>query len=297
MGVALAEAFPTAARTWQEANEALGADLRSLAAQGPLDELTRTDNAQPAILTCSIAAWRVLQAETDLGTPAGFAGHSLGEWSALVAAGALELADAVRLVRARGRFMQTAVPAGEGGMAAVIGMDAAPLAEACAAIAKDGEVLAPANFNGGGQVVIAGHATAIERSVQALKEAGARRVMPLKVSAPFHCSLMAPAATELQPLLQAAPYAAPCAPVWTNVEAAPNEDPERIGDLLFRQVTSPVRWEETIEAMAAQIGQAIELGHGKVLAGLARRIAPDLKVLPCGGPDDVSNLTRTDQTA
>jgi len=293
MGVALAQRFPTAARTWEEADEALGESLRGLAAEGPAEALTRTENAQPAILANSIAAWRVLREETGLVAPQAFAGHSLGEWSALVAAGALDLADAVRLVRARGRFMQEATPPGEGGMAAVMGLDAAALAAACGEIAEAGEVLAPANFNGGGQVVVAGHATAIERALVGLKERGARRVVRLDVSAPFHCELMRPAADRLKSLLDDTPFRAPSAPVWTNVEASPNDDPARMADLLFRQVVSPVRWEDTIHGLVgsgAGVTSAVELGHGRVLAGLARRLAPELKVLPCGGPEDIDNL-------
>ena len=293
MGVALAERFPTAARTWEEADEALGEGLRGLAAQGPVEALTRTENAQPVILTSSVAAWRVLREETGLAPPLAFAGHSLGEWSALVAAGALDLGAAVRLVRARGRFMQEATPPGQGGMAAVMGMDAATLTAACEEIAHAGEVLAPANFNGGGQVVIAGHATAIERALVDLKERGARRVVRLAVSAPFHCELMRPAADRLRPLLEDTSFRAPSAPVWTNVEASPNDEAARMADLLFRQVVSPVRWEDTIHGLVRSGGgvtSAVEVGHGRVLAGLARRLAPELKVLPCGGPDDIDNL-------
>lgn len=290
MGLALAEAFPIAARTWEEANDTLRTDLRRMAAAGPLDLLTRTDNAQPAILACSVAAWRVLQEEGDVGNPSAFAGHSLGEWSALVAAEALGFTDAVRLVRARGRFMQTAVPQGIGGMAAVIGLDVDSLRAACAEIAGPGEVLAPANFNGGGQIVIAGHTAAIDRCIDALKLAGARRVVRLEVSAPFHCELMAPAANELAPMLAEIEFGAPTAPVWTNVAAEPNQDPGRIAELLVSQITSPVRWQETMAALTDHAERAIEVGHGKVLAGLARRIEPTLKVLPCGGPDDLSHL-------
>jgi [acyl-carrier-protein] S-malonyltransferase len=289
MGAELRANFPAARLVWEEADEALGQRLSTLVIEGPPEELTRTENAQPAILTCSVAAWRVLQSEVGL-EPAAFAGHSLGEWSALVAAGALGLADAVRLVRARGRFMQEAVAPGDGAMAAVMGLDDEVVSAVCAEVEATGGTVSPANLNGGRQVVIAGEAEAVAEASEALQARGARRVVPLEVSAPFHCALMAPAAERLRPLLDDTRFQPPSAPVVSNVEAAPNSDPERIAGLLVKQVTHTVRWAESVEWLRGEgIVRGVECGHGRVLAGLVRRITPELQVLPCNAPADIGS--------
>jgi [acyl-carrier-protein] S-malonyltransferase len=289
MGKALAEAFPEARAVFDEADAALGFALSKLCFEGPKDELTLTANAQPAILTTSIAALRALAARTPV-TPAAVAGHSLGEYSALVAAGALRLADAVRLVNMRGKFMQEAVAPGLGAMAAVLGLSGEEVAAACAEAAGD-EVVSPANLNGGGQVVIAGHKGAVDRACAAAKTRGAKRTIPLTVSAPFHCALMQPAAVQLADALRRVEVAAPTVPVVTNVEAAPNQDAARVRDLLTAQVTAPVRWEESVNRLAAMgITAAVEVGEGVVLAGLVRRIAPSMTVHAAGTPDQIAAL-------
>jgi len=292
MGKALHEASALARAVFDEADAALGFGLSRLCFEGPEDELTLTANAQPAILTTSVAALRVLQAETGW-QPAVVAGHSLGEYSALVAAGALALADAVKVVNLRGRFMQDAVAPGVGAMAAILGLDAADVEAACAEAraACPGEVVSPANLNGGGQVVIAGHKSAVEAACTAAKARGAKRAMPLAVSAPFHCALMQPAAERLAAELARVEIRPPLVPVVANVDAAPNTDAARVRDLLVRQVTAPVRWEETVLRLASmEIGRAIELGHGTVLAGLGKRIAPSLEVVSVGAPAAVAAL-------
>lgn len=277
MGKDLASEFPIAARTFAEANEALGFDLATLCYTGPEDELRLTQNTQPAILTTSIAAFRVLQAESDL-QPSYAAGHSLGEYSALVCAGALEFADAVRIVRERGRFMQEAVPVGQGAMAAVLGLDGDLLEKVCAEAAQ-GQVVAPANFNSEGQVVIAGHAEAVERAIALAKEQGAKRAMLLPVSAPFHCALMQPAGERLAGVLENVEIGSMRLPVISNVEAAPNQDPDRVRELLVRQVSAPVRWDDTIQYMLdQQVDHFVEIGPGKVLAGLMKRKARGARV-------------------
>ncbi len=282
MGQALAQAFPAARRVFDEADEALGEHLSRLCFEGPEADLQLTANTQPAILTTSIAALRVLEAETDL-RPAVCLGHSLGEFSALVAAGALTFADAVRLVRLRGRAMQEAVPAGQGAMAAVIGLDAATLEALCEEQAQ-GQVLAPANENGGGQIVVAGHAEAVARLVAAAKAHKARAI-PLKVSAPFHCALMAPAAERLARALESIEIRPLRVPVVANVDAEPNRDAARVKDLLVRQVTGRVRWEASVrKVLHMGVRRGIEVGHGRVLAGLVRRIARELAVTPFGSP-------------
>ena len=277
MGKDLAGEFPLAAQTFAEANEALGFDLATLCYTGPEDELKLTQNTQPAILTTSIAAFRVLQAESGL-QPAYAAGHSLGEYSALVCAGALAFADAVRIVRERGRFMQEAVPIGQGAMAAVLGLDGDLLEKVCAEAAQ-GQVVAPANFNSEGQVVIAGHAEAVERAIALAKEQGAKRAMLLPVSAPFHCALMQPAGERLAEVLESVEIGPMRLPVISNVEAAPNQDPDRVRELLVRQVSAPVRWDDTTQYMLdQQIDHFIEIGPGKVLAGLMKRKARGARV-------------------
>lgn len=270
MGRRLAGEHETARRTFEEADDALGMSLSRLCFEGPDAELVRTENAQPAILAVSIALWRVLRQETQV-CPSWVAGHSLGEYSALVAAGALGFADAVRLVRARGRLMQAAVPEGLGSMAAIIGIDPERLTSLCAEAAC-GEVVSPANFNGGGQIVIAGHRGAVERVMTAAKRAGAR-AMALPVSAPFHCALMEPAARGLGEVLGHLPIGPLCTPLVTNVEATLNDDPGRVARLLVAQVTAPVRWEESmrlLERLGCQ--RALEVGPGQVLTKLLQRM-------------------------
>jgi [acyl-carrier-protein] S-malonyltransferase len=291
MGRALYDAFPAARATFEEADAALGFALTKLCFEGPEAELTLTAHAQPAILTTSIAALRVLTAETGL-APELVAGHSLGEFSALVAAGALRFGDAVRVVHLRGKFMQEAVPAGTGGMSAVLGLEAPAIAAACAEVeAELGQVVAAANLNGGGQVVIAGSKAAVERAAEVLKGKGAKRVVPLPVSAPFHCALMKPAAERLAAELARIEVSPLRVPVVTNVEAAPNQDAGRVRELLTRQVTAPVRWEESVLKMAEMgVTSAVEVGAGNVLGGLVKRIAPAIGVLAAGDPAAIAAL-------
>jgi [acyl-carrier-protein] S-malonyltransferase len=271
MGKDLADNFSVAKQLFEEANDSLGFDLAALCFGGPEEELKLTTNTQPAILTVSIAALRVIEQETGL-VPAFAAGHSLGEYSALVGAGALSFADAVRVVRKRGAFMQEAVPVGEGAMAAIIGLDGGPLEEVCREAAQ-GKVVSPANYNSPGQVVIAGHAEAVDRAIELAKARGAKRALPLPVSAPFHCSLMVPAGERLQEVLESVAVKPLNIPVISNVEAAPNADACRVKDLLVSQVSSPVRWDESVRAMVGLgVTRFIEIGPGKVLAGLVKRI-------------------------
>jgi [acyl-carrier-protein] S-malonyltransferase len=272
MGKDMADNFPAARQVFEEANDALGFDLATLCYNGPEDELKLTTNTQPAILTVSTAALRVLEQESGL-CPAYVAGHSLGEYSALVAAGALSFADAVRTVRQRGAFMQEAVPVGVGAMAAILGLDTVELEAVCREAAQ-GQVVSPANFNSPGQVVIAGHATAVERAIELAKAKGAKRAMPLPVSAPFHCSLMLPAGERLREVLAGIAVGPLRTPVVSNVEAAPNSDAGRVKELLVAQVSAPVRWDESVQKMAELgVERFIEIGPGKVLAGLIKRIA------------------------
>jgi [acyl-carrier-protein] S-malonyltransferase len=289
MGRALADAHAEARAVFAEADATLGYALSKICFEGPESELTLTANAQPAILTTSVAALRVLQARATV-RPAAVAGHSLGEYSALVAAGALRFADAVRLVHLRGKFMQEAVPAGVGAMAAILGLGAPEVAAICREAAGD-EVVSPANLNGGGQVVIAGHKAAVDRACVAAKARGAKRALPLAVSAPFHCALMRPAAERLARELERVEIAVPTVPVVTNVEAEPNQDATRVRELLTRQVTSPVRWEESVQRLAGLgVTVAVEVGFGNVLAGLVRRIAPALEVRAGGDPQAIAAL-------
>lgn len=273
-----------ARKVFAEADEALGESLSSLILEGPEERLTLTENAQPAIVTVSLAVLAALR-ETNpaLEAPVYAAGHSLGEYSALVASGALSLASAVRLVRARGRAMQQAVPPGVGAMAAIMGIDSRERIEAiCAAASTESARVQPANFNAPGQVVIAGHADAVARAGElAGKEKG--KAIPLKVSAPFHCSLMAPAAKVVRDELERVAIQRPAFPVVANVDASPNDDAARVKELLVRQVDGAVRWEDSVRFMVAQgVTHALEIGPGKVLAGLCKRIAKELKVLSVG---------------
>ncbi len=286
MGKALAQQFPVAAQIFAEADVALGFKLSTLCFDGPNDALTLTANAQPAIVATSIAALRALEQETGL-HPAYVAGHSLGEYSALVAAGALTLADALRVVRERGRLMQEAVPVGVGAMAALFGLSAEAVAQVCAEAAQ-GAVVSPANLNGGEQIVVAGHAEAVRRAIAAAKLRGAKRTVELVVSAPFHCALMSPAAEGLARVLETVPVSPLRVGVVTNVTAAVNQDPQQVKDLLVRQVTAPVRWEESMQKLhALGCEAAIEIGPGRVLAGLLKRIAPGM---PCVSVSDPATL-------
>lgn len=275
MGKDLFEKFPEARAVFEAADEALGEKLSTLCFEGPDASLKLTANTQPAILTVSVAAHAVFAKRGP--APAFVAGHSLGEYSALVAAGAMGLADAVRAVRARGTFMQEAVPAGVGAMAAVLGLEPQKVKAACDA-AAEGLVVAPANYNSPEQTVIAGNAEAVERAGAKCKEAGAKRVMPLPVSAPFHCGLMDPVKPRLAEVLGGVRINAPTVPVVTNVEARPNTDASRVVPLLLEQVSSPVRWIECVEALKAEgVTRVVELGPGKVLCGLVKRITKDIE--------------------
>ncbi|KRS20584.1 malonyl CoA-ACP transacylase [Alishewanella sp. WH16-1] len=271
----LYQTYPLVQDTFNESSAALGYDLWALIANGPEEQLNETQRTQPALLTASVAVWRVWQQQGGA-TPAYFAGHSLGEYSALVCAGVLSLADAVKLVEKRGQYMQQAVPAGTGAMAAIIGLDDAAIAKACADAAQ-GEVVAPVNYNSPGQVVIAGHKAAVERAGEACKAAGAKRALPLPVSVPSHCALMRPAADQLATDLAALNFQQPAIPVVNNVDVQIASNGDAIKDALIRQLYSPVRWTETIEYFAAQgVTEVLELGAGKVLSGLIKRINKEL---------------------
>ncbi|MSQ47995.1 MAG: [acyl-carrier-protein] S-malonyltransferase [Deltaproteobacteria bacterium] len=286
MGQTLARQFPVAARTFAEADEALGMSLSTLCFEGPDDDLKLTTNAQPAIVATSIAVLRVLQQETGV-QPTVVAGHSLGEYSALVAAGALTLADALRVVRERGRLMQEAVPVGVGAMAAIFNLSSDEVLQVCTEAAQ-GEVVSPANLNGGGQIVVAGHASAVRRAMAVAKSRGAKRAVELAVSAPFHCALMTPAAEGLARVLGVIAVSPLLVPVIVNVTADMNQDPMRVKDLLVQQVTAPVRWEESmLKLKSLGCAAAIEVGPGKVLAGLLKRIVSDL---PCVSVSDPATL-------
>ncbi len=280
MGKALCEASPAARAVFEEADSVVGFALSRLCFEGPEEELQRTANTQPAILTHSIAALRDLQARfpEKLEGAAFAAGHSLGEYSASVAAGALAFSDAVALVRSRGRFMQEAIPAGVGAMAAIVGLAPEAVEAACREAAQ-AETVAPANYNSPEQTVIAGHAAAVARASEACLARGAKRAIPLTVSAPFHCALMSPAREKMRPLLEKALFARASPPVVTNVDASPESDGARLSDALVRQIDSPVRWVETVRLLAREgVDRALEIGPGNVLAGLARRIEKSIKV-------------------
>lgn len=261
--------------TFAEASAALNYDLWALVANGPEADLNETHRTQPALLTASVAVWRLWQQQNGT-KPAFLAGHSLGEYSALVCAGVMSLADAVKLVEKRGQYMQTAVPAGTGAMSAIIGLDDALIAKACAEAAQ-GEVVSPVNYNSPGQVVIAGHKAAVERANELCKAAGAKRALPLPVSVPSHCALMRPAAEQLSTDLQSLHFNTPVISVVNNVDVAVATEATAIQDALIRQLFSPVRWTETIEFLATQgVTEVIELGAGKVLSGLIKRINKEL---------------------
>jgi len=290
MGRELAAAFPEAAAIFERADQALGFSIRALCFDGPEAELTLTKHAQPAIVTTSIAMLAAIRkAHPSLPAPAFSAGHSLGEYSALVAAEAFTLEDAVRTVHLRGRAMQDAVPEGEGGMAAIIGGDRAAVEALCAEAAQ-GDVVSPANFNAPGQIVISGHKRAVDRAA-ALAGSRKLKAIPLKVSAPFHCALMAPAARAVATALASLSLQAPRFPIVANVSALPNENSTEAKRLLVRQIDGPVLWEQTISLMAeAGVTHALEIGPGKVLAGLVKRIDKRIAVLSVGDADTIAKI-------
>ena len=288
MGRELAAAFPVCRQTFEEADAVLGEPLSRLCFEGPEDTLMLTENTQPAILTVSVAAYRVLSANGM--EPAFAAGHSLGEYSAHVAAGTLSFPDAVRMVRRRGRYMQEAVPVGEGAMAAILGLDAEDVARACEEVA-DGEVVAPANLNGPGQVVIAGATAAVRRAGERAKARGAKRVIPLPVSAPFHCALMKPAEDRLGPELRGLETRHPRVPIVANVDAEPKRDGPAAVDALVRQVSSPVRWEAVVRRLASEgVSAYVEVGPGTVLSGLVRKIHRDAVVASFEDPAGLDKI-------
>jgi [acyl-carrier-protein] S-malonyltransferase len=310
MGRALADAYPEARRTFDEADAAFAdssarasapehreprGTLSAVCFDGPEDQLMLTETTQPAILAVSIAACRVLEAQGI--RPAFVAGHSLGEYSANVAAGTIAFADAVRLVRRRGRYMQEAVPVGVGAMAAVLGLDVATVQQACAEAAQ-GEVVSPANINAPGQVSIAGHAGAVQRASERAKALGAKRVIPLAVSAPFHCALMMPAEARLEPELRDLATNTPRVPVVANVDAQPKREAWAAIDALVRQVSAPVRWSDTVERLASEgVTTYVEVGPGTVLSGLIRKIHKEARVVQFGSPDHLGAIVAACSTS
>ncbi|ELZ1261903.1 ACP S-malonyltransferase [Vibrio fluvialis] len=282
----LGEQYDVVKQTFAEASEALGYDLWALVQNGPAEDLNQTFRTQPALLASSVAIWRVWQ-ELGLEQPEVLAGHSLGEYSALVCAGVIDFKAAIKLVELRGQLMQEAVPAGTGAMYAIIGLDDAAIAKACEEAAQ-GDVVSPVNFNSPGQVVIAGQKDAVERAGALCKEAGAKRALPLPVSVPSHCALMKPAAEKLAVALEALTFNTPQIPVINNVDVVAETDPAKIKDALVRQLHSPVRWTEGVEKMAEQgIEKLIEVGPGKVLTGLTKRI---VKTLDAAAVNDIASL-------
>ncbi|MFC0243303.1 ACP S-malonyltransferase [Rhodopseudomonas telluris] len=291
MGKALAEAFPAAKAVFDEVDAALGEKLTAIIWDGPAETLQLTENAQPALMAVSLATMRVLESEAgiSIGRDAAFvAGHSLGEYSALAAAGSLSISDTARLLRTRGRAMQKAVPVGVGAMAALLGLDY-DAAVAVANEAAQDQVCQAANDNGGGQVVVSGHKEAVERAVEIAKGKGAKRAMLLPVSAPFHCALMQPAAEAMAEALAGVEIKSPAAPLVANVQAAPISDPDEIRRRLVEQVTGTVRWRESVGYMAGQgVTRFLEIGAGKVLSGLVKRIADGATGIAIGGPNDIA---------
>ncbi|MEX0318421.1 MAG: ACP S-malonyltransferase [Ruegeria sp.] len=293
MGKALAEAYPAAQAVFDEVDEALGEKLSALIWDGEIEELTLTQNAQPALMATSMAATRALEAEGVSVSKAAFvAGHSLGEYSALAAAGALSVADTARLLRTRGLAMQSAVPVGEGAMAAILGLDL----EAVRAVAEEaaqGEVCQAANDNDPTQVVVSGAKAAVERAAEIAKEKGAKRAVMLPVSAPFHCALMQPAADAMAEALAGVQIGAPAVPLVANVRAEAVTDPDLIRQLLVEQVTGSVRWRESVQYMAAQgVTEAWEIGAGKALSGMIRKIDRDIGSKAVGTPEDIQKITQ-----
>ncbi|MDE0406505.1 MAG: ACP S-malonyltransferase [Alphaproteobacteria bacterium] len=295
MGSALAEASPAAREVFEEVDDALGQSLSRLMFEGPGDELTLTENAQPALMAHSMAVFRVLEREGGVSLPASclyLAGHSLGEYSALTAAGSFRLADTARLLKLRGQAMQGAVPVGAGAMAALLGLDFEQVAEV-ARDAAEGDVCDPANDNAPGQVVVSGDRAAVERAVALAKARGARRAILLDVSAPFHCSLLQPAADAMAEALDAVDMQDPSVPLVANVTAQPVESAAGLLDLLVRQVTATVRWRESMMFMRDDdVDRVVELGSGKVLSGLARRIDREMSGVSVEGPDDIEALLK-----
>ena len=290
MGQALAETFPECRAVFEEADAALGEPLSRVCFEGPEEQLRLTENTQPAILTVSVAASRLLASRGIV--PAMVAGHSLGEYSAHVAAGTLAFGDALRTVRRRGRYMQEAVPVGQGAMAAILGLATDLVARACNE-AADGEVVAPANLNAPGQVVIAGATAAVARAGERAKALGAKRVVPLPVSAPFHCALMQPAQERLAPELRALAVNPPSVPVVANVDAALKRDGASAIEALVRQVSAPVRWEDVVRTLAsAGVRAYVEVGPGTVLSGLVRKIDREARVANLEAPSDLDAVER-----
>ena len=288
MGQALAAAFPVCRDTFKQADDALGEPLSRLCFEGPADQLTLTANTQPAVLAVSVAVYRLLASRGV--RPELLAGHSLGEYSAHVVAGTLGFADALRTVRRRGLYMQEAVPVGDGAMAAVLGLDAEKVEQACIE-AAEGEVVSPANLNAPGQVVIAGARAAVSRAGARARELGARRVLPLPVSAPFHCALMRPAQARLEPELRALVVSDPAVPVVANVDAEPKRDASAAMDALVEQVSAPVRWEAVVRRLSASgVRLYVEVGPGAVLAGLIKKIDRGAGAVSVGDPDGVAAL-------
>jgi [acyl-carrier-protein] S-malonyltransferase len=295
MGKTLADTFPVARRVFDEVDDALGERLSALIWDGPIDRLTLTENVQPALMAVSLAALRALEAETGFNVARDgrfVAGHSLGEYSALAAAGALSISDTAKLLRTRGQAMQKAVPVGQGAMAALLGLDFAEAAAVAAEAAKlsptSGEVCEAANDNGGGQVVVSGHKAAVERAVEIAKGRGAKRAMILPVSAPFHCALMRPAADVMAQALAAVTINPPAPPVVANVMAQATSEPDEIRRRLVEQVTGMVRWRECVAYMAQEgVTAFYEVGAGKVLSGLVKRIAAGATAAAIGTPDEI----------
>ncbi|HTQ71919.1 MAG TPA: ACP S-malonyltransferase [Acidocella sp.] len=299
MGRDLAASFAPARHVFEEVDEVLKQKLSKLMFEGPSDELTLTENAQPALMAVSLAVLRVLQAEGGINLKEKIvlaAGHSLGEYSALAAVEAFSVANAALLLKLRGQAMQKAVPAGMGAMAALLGVELDAAREICAEaeMGPDGrETVAAANDNGGGQVVISGHKAAVERAIEIAKGKGVKRAMLLPVSAPFHCGLMAPAADAMAEAFANTPPHAPALPVIANVTAAKVTDPNEIRDLLVRQVTATVRWRESVEEMVRLgVTNFYEIGAGKVLSGLVKRISPDASATPVGSPADIEAVLK-----
>ncbi len=296
MGRELAEAFPAARHLMQEVDDALSQKLSALMFEGPEDQLTLTENAQPALMAVSLAVVRVLESEgkLDLAKAAAFvAGHSLGEYSALAAAGTFTVADTARLLKIRGQAMQKAVPVGVGAMAALLGAELEQAREIAAA-AAEGDVCEAANDNGGSQVVLSGHKTAVDRAIRIAGERGIKRAIPLPVSAPFHCALMQPAADAMAEALTKVAMKAPRLPLVANVTASRVVDPDEIRDLLVRQVTGTVRWRESVLFMKAQgVDSLVELGAGKVLGGLAKRIDKEVSGTSVGTPADIETFLKS----
>ncbi|MBV8575494.1 MAG: ACP S-malonyltransferase [Acetobacteraceae bacterium] len=303
MGRDLAASFAPAREVFEEVDEILKQKLSKLVFEGPADELTLTENTQPALMAVSLAVVRVMEKEGGFrlrDKVSVVAGHSLGEYSALAAAQSFSVADAARLLKLRGQAMQKAVPAGEGAMAALIGVELAEAEAICTEAAPipesetgEKQVIEPANDNGGGQVVVSGHREAVERAVEIAKGKGVRRAMLLPVSAPFHCALMAPAADAMAEALEKTPPRPPVVPVVANVSAAKATDPAQIRDLLIRQVTATVRWRESVQAMTRMgVDSFLELGAGRVLSGLVKRIAPDASTLSAGTPAEIETALK-----